>query len=140
MRTCRGTLRIATVLSLALSAGGLALASAPASAGTKWKVAASGTSSGQNTLANANTEIQNPVKIEVTVSKAALVQWTVGCTKNGKYIMLPSGKATFTKAGYAAVKVTKSASNCAIAANAENYGTGTDKLSIKFSGGSVGEG
>jgi hypothetical protein len=128
---------VAGALALTLSYG--AVLSAPASAGTKWKVAASGHSSGQYSLANANTEIQNPVKIEVTVTQASLVQWTIYCTKGGKVITLPAGKTTLKAAGSVQLKITKSASNCQLAANAENDGTGTLNLSIKYSGGSVGE-
>jgi hypothetical protein len=128
---------LASALALTLSYG--AMLSGPASAGTKWKVAASGHSTGQYSLANANTEIQNPVKIEVTVTKASLLQRTIECTKGSKVIALPSGKKTLTGAGSVPLKITKSASNCQLAANAENDGTGTLKLSIKYSGGSVGE-
>jgi hypothetical protein len=140
MRTSRGSRGVLAVLFSLLLTGVVLATSAPAGAGTKWKVAASGKTTAKIPLANANTEIQNPVKIEVTVTKGALVQWTVDCTKGGKEIMLPSGKATLKGAGSVQVKITKSASDCAIAANADDFGTGIIKLSIEFSGGSVGEG
>lgn len=127
---------LATTISLALGIGAIA---APASAGTKWKVAVSGKSTGQYSVANANTEILNPVKVEVTVTQGALVQWSVDCTKGGKLVKFPSGKEMLKAAGSVQVKIAKSASVCAVAANAQNDGTGADTLSIKFSGGSVGE-
>ena len=130
---------LATVLSLVVALGGVAMSGTSAGAGTTWKVAASAKSTGQYSLANANTEILNPVKVEVTVTQAALVQWSVDCTKGGKLVKFPSGKEMLKAAGSVHVKIAKSASVCAVAANAQNDGTGTDKLSIEYSGGSVGE-
>jgi hypothetical protein len=134
----RSAQSLAAALSLVLGLGVVTLAEFPASASTKWKVAASGKSTGHYSLANANAEILNPVKIEVTVTQAALVQWSVDCTKGTTFIKYPSGKEMVTKAGSVPVKIAKSANSCAVAANAQNYGTGTDELSIEFSGGSVG--
>jgi hypothetical protein len=136
MRRSRPSFRVVTLASaLALTLSYGALFSAPASAGTKWKLVDSGKASGQNALANANGEVLNPKKIEVTVTAASFVQWTVECTKGGKLITLPSGKTTLKGAGSVQLKITKSAANCQLAASAENYGTGTIKLSIEQSGG-----
>jgi hypothetical protein len=135
LRCSRGVLGV--ILSLLFSLGGLAMASAPASAGTKWKVAASATAKGLDKIAGTNTEILKPVKIEVTVTAASFVQWTIYCHKGGKLIMLPSGSKTLTAAGSVQLKFPKSASDCEPSASAENSGTGSIKLSIEFSGGSV---
>ena len=120
---------LVVLLSLLLSMGGIAIAG-PASAGTKWTLVGKGSASGANSLANANGEIMNPVKLEVTVTKPALVQWSLECTKGSK-LHKTSGKETLTAAGAVQVKVTKSDANCAIAANALNEGSGKITLSIK---------
>jgi hypothetical protein len=139
MRSSRLSVRFpATVISLALTLGVVAFVAAPASAGAKWKVAASSKSTGQYSLADVNTEVLNPMKFEVTVTSPALVQWAMDCVKGSKIIMT-KGKDALKAAGAVPVKVATSSSKCQLSANAQNYGTGTDTLSIKFSGGSVGE-
>ena len=120
------------VLSLLLSIGGLAIA-APAGAGTKWTVVSSGKATGSNSLANTNTEVMNPVKIEVTVTGPALVQWSMDCVKGSKVIMT-KGKTTLKGAGAIKLKVAKSSNNCQLAANALNGGPGQLTLSIKSAG------
>jgi hypothetical protein len=123
---------VVVLVSLLLPIGGSVIAG-PASAGTKWTLVDKGSASGANSLANANGEVTNPVKIEVTVTKPALVQWSLECTKGSK-LYKSSGKDTLAAAGNVQVKVTKSAANCAIAANALNEGSGTITLSIKSAG------
>jgi hypothetical protein len=120
---------LVVVVSLLLSIGGFVLAG-PASAGTKWTLVDKGSASGANSLANANGEVTNPVKIEVTVTKPALVQWSVECSKGSKLHKF-SGKQTLTAAGAVQVKLTKGAAICDVAANALNQGGGTITLSIK---------
>jgi hypothetical protein len=117
------------VVSLLLSIGGF-VTSVPASAGTKWSLVAKGSASGANSLANANGEVTNPVKIEVTVTGPALVQWSVECMKGSK-LHKASFKQTLTAAGAVQVKFTKGAAICDVAANALNQGAGKITLSIK---------
>jgi hypothetical protein len=134
MRPSRlSTTILVAVLSLSLSGGALALATGPAGAATKWKVTSTGKASGQYSLANTNAEILSPVKIELAVNKASLVQWSMDCVKGSK-VVATKGKKTFVGAGTMQLKVTKSADNCELAANAQNYGSGTIKISIESAG------
>ena len=128
-RTTSGYL--ALILGLSLSLGGLAIAG-PAGASTKWKVVASG-SIKANLVTDANAEIMNPAKIEVSVTGPGLVQWAMICVKGSKQIKT-SGKETFTSSGTEQLKVAKSASECEVAANALNEGSGKLTLSIKTAG------
>jgi hypothetical protein len=122
---------LTSALALTLSYG--ALFNAPASAGTKWKVVASGSTTGLYALANTNAEVVSPVKIELKVTGASLVQWSMDCIKGSKVI--PSkGKKSLKAAGTVQLKVTKSANNCQLAANAQNDGTGKITLSIESAG------
>jgi hypothetical protein len=125
----RTSISLIVLLSFTSWWGALALAS-PASAGTKWTLVAKGNATGPRSLANASSELTDPVKIEVTVTKPALVQWALECTKGSK-LHKTSGKETLLAAGTVNVKVPKSASNCDVAANAQNEGSGKIVLSIK---------
>ena len=136
MRTFRLSMALAAALSMALSAGGLFLASAPAGAGTQWKVADSGESTGQYSLAIASAWITSPSEFEVTATKASLVQWSVFWMKGSKTTET-WGKRTFAGAGTVPVMVLKSSANCQLAANAVSYGTGTFRLSVSYSGGAL---
>ena len=116
-------------LTVSLTFGSMALAG-PAGAGAKWHVDSSGKATGQYSLANTNTEVMNPVKIEVVVTAGALVQWSMECVK-GSTIVQTKGKKTLAGPGSLPLKVATSSSKCAVAANAQNDGTGTIKLSIE---------
>jgi hypothetical protein len=64
----------------------------------------SGKATGSNSLANTNTEVMNPVKLELTVP--ALVQWSMDCVKGSKVIMT-KGKTTLKGAGAVKLKVAR---------------------------------
>ncbi|MGB7103608.1 MAG: hypothetical protein WBD82_03335 [Acidimicrobiales bacterium] len=119
---------LASAAVLTLGCG--ALLSAPASAGIKWTLLSSGKATGQYALANTNGEVVKPVKIELKVTGASLVQWSMDCFKGSKLIMT-KGKSTLKAAGTVQLKITKSANNCQLAANAQNYGAGKITLSIE---------
>jgi hypothetical protein len=117
---------LASTLSLTLSCG--ALFGNPASAATRWSVVASG--HGSDALAVTYGEVVKPVNVELKVSDASVVQWSVICFKGSK-ILATQGKTSLKAAGTVQLKVTKSANNCQLGANALRSGTGKITLSIE---------
>jgi hypothetical protein len=112
---------LASALTTALIFG--ALLSSPASATTNWSVVASVHNTGQDALAITNGEAVKPSKIELKVTAASLVQWSMICYK-GSELILTEGKTTFKAAGTVQLKITKAANNCQVATNAQNHGSG----------------
>jgi hypothetical protein len=117
---------LSSALALTLSYG--ALLSSPAGAATKWSVVASG--HGSDALAITNAEVFKPVSVELKVSSASLVQWSVICFKGSK-IIATEGKKSLNAPGLVRVTVTKSANNCQLGANALRSGTGMITLYIE---------
>src|SRR5580658_6553582 len=97
MRRSRRFLRVAALTSaLALTLSYAVLLSSPAGASTNWSVVASG--HGSDALAITNAEVVKPVKVELKVSSASLVQWSVICFK-GSNIIATQGMTSLKAAG-----------------------------------------
>src|ERR1700677_5003826 len=133
MKRSRRSLRILVLVSsLAMPLGYAVFAGTPASA-SSWKVVAKGSNTGADSVANVNAAVPSNVKLEVTVPKPALVQWTFECLKGSKLVKT-TGKETLAAAGSVQVKLIKSGNDCQLAGNALNEGSGKITLSIKSSG------